>query len=305
MAIIKKTSRLSPTERRNLFYGLLFISPWLIGFLIWTLYPIGASFYYSFTRYDLLREPVFIGFSNYIDIFTHDPRFKKVMYNTFYYVILGVPAGLLSAFLMSVLLNSKIVGRSYFRAIFFFPAIVPAVVTAMVWQFLLNVQFGLINSFLRSLELPVIPFLTSPELAKPTLILINMWAQGTTIVIFLAALQDVPRSLYDAATVDGANNWHKFRHITLPMTTPVIMFNLVMGFIWGFQDFTLPWLLTQGGPAQSTEFFSMHLYRNAFRFLHMGKASALAWILLIIVMIFTLILFRTSDFWVFYSGDDD
>lgn len=302
--ILRKSSKLSPKERRNLFFGLLFVSPWLIGFLLWAVYPIGASLYYSFHRYDLIREPVYLGIKNYVEIFTHDPRFKKVMWNTFFYVGLGIPSGLASAYMMSILLNTKIIGRSIFRAIFFFPSIVPAVVTAMVWQFLLNVQFGFVNSFLRAWELPIIPFLTSTTLAKPTLILINMWAQGTTIVIFLAALQDVPRALYDAATVDGANSWHKFRHITLPMTTPVIMFNLVMGFIWGFQEFTLPWLLTQGGPAQSTEFFALHLYRNAFRFLHMGKASALAWIMLVIIVIFTIILFRTSKFWVFYGGDE-
>jgi multiple sugar transport system permease protein len=206
---------------------------------------------------------------------------------------------------MSVLLNSKIVGRSFFRAIFFFPSIIPAVVTAMVWQYLLNIQYGLVNSFIQAWGFPVIPFLTSTALSKPTLILVNMWAQGSTIVIFLAALQDVPRALYDAATVDGANSLQKFRHVTIPMTTPVIMFNLIMGLVWSFQDFTMPWLLTGGGPAQSSELFAMLLYRHAFEFLHMGKASALAWIMLVFIVAFTLILFKTSKSWVFYGGDEN
>jgi multiple sugar transport system permease protein len=297
-----KASKMSPKERRNLLLGVLFISPWLIGFLLFSAYPIGSSFYYSFHRYDLIREPVFIGLKNYNEIFNYDPRFKQVMSNTFFYVFLGVPLQLVSAYLMSILLNSKIVGRSIFRAIFFFPSIIPAVVTAMVWQFLLNVQYGLINSFLRTWELPIIPFLTSTALSKPTLILVNMWAQGTTIVIFLAALQDVPKPLYDAATVDGANSWQKFWYITVPMTSPVIMFNLVMGLVWSFQDFTMPWLLTGGGPAQSSELIAMLLYRHAFEFLHMGKASALAWIMLVIIMTFTIVLFKTSKFWVFYAN---
>jgi multiple sugar transport system permease protein len=301
---LSSRSKLSSRERRNLFLGLAFISPWLIGFLLWSVYPISSSVYYSFHRYDLIREPVFIGLDNYVNIFTRDPRFKQVIWNTFFYVGLGVPLQLMWAYLMSVLLNSKIAGRSFFRAVFFFPAIIPAVVTAMVWQFLLNVQWGLVNAFLRAWELPIIPFLTSPALSKPTLILINMWAQGTAIVIFLAALQDVPRTLYDAATVDGANSWHKFRHVTLPMTTPVIMFNLVMGLIWSFQDFTMPWLLTGGGPGISSELFAMHLYRHAFGFLHMGYASALAWIMLIVIIFFTIILFKTSKFWVFYSDGE-
>jgi multiple sugar transport system permease protein len=172
----------------------------------------------------------------------------------------------------------------------------------MVWQFLLNIQWGAVNSTLQALGLPVIPFISNPQLAKPSLILIHMWAQGNAMVIFLATLQDVPRSLYEAATVDGAGAWHKFWHITIPMCTPVILFNLVMGFIGGFQNFTLPWLLTQGGPNNATEFFSIYLYRNAFSYLRMGKASALAWILFVMIVIFTVVLFKSSARWVYYGG---
>lgn len=290
---------------RSLLMGLLFVSPWILGFLGFTVYPLVSSLYYSFTRYDLLNPPVFLGLGNYIEILTRDPLFGRVMYNTIYYVGLSAPLGVVAAFLMASLLNTNIVGRSVFRAIFFFPAIVPAVVTAMVWAFLLNVQYGAINATLRGLGLPTIPFLSKPELAKPSLILIHMWAQGNAIVIFLASLQDVPRSLYEAATVDGANAWHKFWHITIPMCTPVILFNLIMGFIGGFQNFTLPWLLTSGGPNQATEFYSLHLYRNGFNYMRMGKASALAWILFLIIVTFTIILFKTSARWVYYAGAEE
>jgi multiple sugar transport system permease protein len=253
----------------------------------------------------MLRPAVYLGVTNYTDLFTTDPHFKTVLYNTLYYVGLGVPLGAASAFLMASLLNTRIIGRAAFRAVFFLPAIVPVVVTAMVWGFLLNAQYGLINATLRGLGLPTINFLTNPQLAKPSLILISIWAQGYAIVIFLATLQDVPRTLYEAATVDGASNLQKFWHITIPMCTPVILFNLVTGFIYGFQEFTLPWLITHGGPNQATEFYAVHLYRNAFVYLRMGKASALAWILFVIILVFTFILFKSSARWVYYGGSEE
>lgn len=290
-------------EWRNLGVGLFFVSPWLIGFLAWVLYPLGSSLYYSFTRYDLLRPPVWLGLQNYIEIFTNDPHFGIVTYNTIYYVWLSVPLGVVSAFLLATLLNNDVRGRSIFRTIFFFPAIVPAVVTAMVWQFLLHTQYGAINATLAGWGLKTIPFISNPTLAKPSLILIHIWAQGNAIVIFLATLQDVPRTLYEAAIVDGANAWHKFWHISVPMCTPVILFNLIMGFIGGFQSFTLPWLLTGGGPNDATEFYALHLYRNAFQYLRMGKASALAWILFVVVVIFTIMLFKSSARWVYYGNE--
>lgn len=295
---------MTAAQRRNQIVGLLFISPWLLGFLIWTLYPLISSLYYSLTRYDLLRPPVFIGLQNFQEIFTTDPLFGTVTYNTLYYVGLSAPFGVVGAFLMASLLNTEIRGRSFWRAIFFFPAIIPAFVTAMVWQFLVNVQYGAINGTLQGLGLPIIPFIANPDFAKPTLILIHIWAQGNAIVIFLATLQDVPRSLYEAATVDGANAWNKFWNVTVPMTTPVILFNLVIGLIYGFQNFTLPWLLTQGGPNNSTELYTIFLYRNAFQYLRMGKASALAWILFVVIVVFTVLLFRSSNRWVFYGGEE-
>mgnify|MGYP001092676611 FL=1 len=299
---VAKTPRLSRTRRRELFYGILFASPWLIGFVLWMIIPVLSSAYYSLTRYDLLRPPVFIGLTNYVNL-ASDNDFYLVLWNTLWWVVLSAPLGVASAFLMAVLLNTKIIARSTFRAIFFFPSIVPVIVVASVWNFLLNIQFGAINSTLRALELPAIPFLSNPAYTKPTLLMIHMWAQGSAMVIFLATLQDVPRELYEAATIDGAGSWSRFWNITLPMCSPVILFNLVMAFIAGFQNFNLPWLLTQGGPNRSMEFFAIYLYRNAFIHLRMGKASALAWILFIVIILFTVALFRSSARWVYYGSE--
>ena len=298
-----KQPRWTPNEKRNLRQALLFISPWIVGFVVYELYPLLASMYYSLTRYDLIREPVFLGLDNYINLFTTDPNFLTVLTNTIYYVGIGVPLAIGFAFLIANLLNQKIVGRTFFRGVIYIPAIVPAVASAMVWQFLMNVQFGAINGFLRAAELPVIPFLSSPAWAKPSIILVLIWTQGAAVVIFLAALQDVPRSLYEAASLDGAGNWSKMWHVTIPMVTPIILFNLITGFVAAFQEFTIPWLLTQGGPMNSTEFLLVFLYRNAFINFRMGKASAVAWVILIIIIAFTAIMFKTSARWVYY-GDE-
>jgi multiple sugar transport system permease protein len=296
---------MSKQEWRQVAKGLLFISPWLIGFIAWTIYPLLSSAYYSLTRYDLLRPPVWIGLTNYVDLLTTDPHFKVVIPNTLYYVGLGTPLAVITAFLLAQLLNGRIAGRPVFRAIFYFPSIVPATVIAMVWSYLLNPQYGAINAVLRAAGMKTIPFLSSPTLAKPMLIVIGMWASGYAMILFLAALQDVPRDLYEAAIVDGANALHRFFYVTIPYCSPVILFTLVTGFIYGFQDFTLPWLLTGGGPAQSTEFYALHLFRNAFRYLRMGKASAMAWILFVIVVAFTFVLFKSSSRVVYYADSGE
>ena len=300
---LKNRQRLTTGERRNLRWGLFFISPWLVGFVVYELYPLLASFYYSLTRYDLIRDPVFLGFDNYVKLFLDDPNFPQVLWNTLYYVGFGVPLGIGIAFLIANLLNQKIVGRTFFRGIIYMPAIVPAVASAMVWQFLMNVQFGAINGILRAVELPIIPFLSSPTWSKPSMILVLIWTQGAAVVIFLAALQDVPKTLYEAASLDGASTWQKMWNVTIPMTSPIILFNMITGFVTAFQEFTIPWLLTQGGPMNSTEFLLIFLYRNAFINFRMGKASAVAWVILIIIIIFTFILFRSSARWVYYGGE--
>lgn len=292
----------SPAERRNLLLGVIFASPWIIGFLVFTLIPLGSSLYYSFTRYDLLGDPVWIGLRNYNLLLTNDADFRVVMYNTLWWVLISSPLGVISAFLMALLLNTNILGRSIFRSVFFFPSIVPVVVTAFVWQFLLSTQYGAINGFLQGWGFPIIPFLANPAYVKPSLVLIHMWSQGSAMVIFLATLQDVPRTLYEAAEIDGANSWQRLWSVTVPMVSPVILFNLVMSLIGGFQNFTLPWLMTQGGPEKATEFYAIFLYRNAFQYLLMGKASALAWFLFVIIVLFTVLVFRVSGRYTYYAG---
>jgi multiple sugar transport system permease protein len=297
-----KSQSWTPVVQRNFLRGLAFISPWLIGFLIFTVFPILASLYYSFTDYSLLNTPEFVGLKNYATLFTKDEFFGKVLYNTLYLAVLAVPSSQIVAFLLASLLNTKLVGRSFFRTIFFIPSIVPVVSSAMIWLWIYNTQYGLINSNLVNLGLPVIPFLSSPKLAKISLIIIYCWATGSSMMIFLAALQDVPQSLYDAAKVDGAGAVARFFNVTIPMCTPAILFNLLMGVIDTFQYFTFVWVLTRGGPNFSTEFYSVYLYRNAFAFLKMGYASAMAWILFLIVLVVTFVLFRTSARWVYYGG---
>ena len=287
---------------RDLYTGLLFISPWLIGFLAFVVYPIVSSLYYSFTRFNIIQPAKFIGLGNYVKMFSRDEFMPRVLYNTVYFVALGVPAGTITAFLLANLLNQNIRFRSFFRAIFYLPSIVPATASAMVWLWIYNSQYGVINSVLRGVGLQAIPFLSSTTLSKPSLILINCWASGSTMLIFLAALQDVPRSLYDAASVDGASRLQRFWHVTVPMCTPAMLFVLLTGLIGAFQYFTFAWILTQGGPNFSTEFYAVYLYRNAFEYFNMGYASALAWFLFLIVVSATIAVFRSSGRWVHYGG---
>ena len=291
-------------EARRTVQGLLFVSPWIIGFLLFTVYPTLASFYYSLTHYDVLRPPRFVGLENYWELFLADDMFRTALYNTVWFVVIGVPAAFVTSFLLAVLLNQNIRGRSLFRTIFFLPSITPAVAGVMVWLWIYNTQYGLINGLLIALGKPVIPWLSSPSLAKPSLVIIQCWLQGTAIVIFLAALQDVPRALYDAALVDGANALQRFWHVTIPMCTPVMLFVLLTGLINAFQAFIWPWLLTEGGPHNATEFFSIYLYRAAFKFFKMGYASTLGWVLFLIIVAFTILILRTSARWVYYRGEE-
>jgi multiple sugar transport system permease protein len=296
--------KLNRQEVGRIVTGLLFVSPWIIGFLAFTIYPMGASFYYSLTHYDVIRPAKFVGLDNYREMLLSDDMFRTVLGNTLWFVVVSVPTAFVTAFLLAVLLNQKIRFRPFFRTLFFLPSITPAVASVMVWLWIYNTQFGLINGILIGLGMKVIPWLSSPALAKPSLVIVRCWTQGTAIVIFLAALQDVPRALYDAALVDGANALQRFWNVTIPMVTPVMLFILLTGLISTFQSFLFPWLLTQGGPNNATEFYSVYLYRSAFRHFKMGYASALGWLLLLIIVAFTIVLFRTSARWVYYGGEE-
>jgi multiple sugar transport system permease protein len=287
---------------RNQILGLLFVSPWLVGLGAFTVYPISASLYYSFTVYNVIQPPRFVGLQNYVNMVTQDPTFPIIIFNTVYFVAFGLPSAMVVAFLLAALLNNPMVARPAFRTIFFLPSIVPVVAVAMVWLWLYNPNYGLANATLASLGLQVIPWLSSPSLAKLSLIVIGVWQQGTTVVIFLAALQDVPRELYDAAKVDGANGFRRFVSVTVPLCTPSILFVLITGLIGWFQYFTLPYIMTQGGPMQSTNVYSYYLFQNAFSFFKMGYASALSWVLFLIIVVFTFIAFRSSARWAYYAG---
>ena len=293
---------MSRRERRRLAAGLLFVSPWIIGFLAFKIYPVVASFYYGFTFYDIVRTPHWLGLENYRDLLT-DRQFRIAIANTGYYTLLSVPSGLVAAYLLAFLLNQKLYGRSLLRTVFYLPTIVPTVSSAMLWLWIMDTQFGLINATLASLGLPGIPWLSHPSWSKPSLVLINLWYVGNTMVIFLAALQDVPQALYDAGKVDGANWLQQLVHITIPLTTPAILFTLITGLIRASQTFSFPYILTNGGPADSTLFYALYLYRTAFVYLRMGFASAMAWILFIVIVIFTYLVFKSSGRWVFYGSD--
>jgi multiple sugar transport system permease protein len=294
----------SRQTRKNLLLGLAFTSPWIIGFLVFVVYPILASLYFSFTDYDVIRSPRFVGLRNFERLATSDSLFWTVLYNTVYYVIFAVPGAVVVGFLLAALLNREMRGRSVMRTVFFLPSIVPQVASALLWLWIFAPQYGLLNAYFQGVGMTSIPWLSDPALAKPSLILIHLWASGGVMVIFLAALQDVPRHLYEAAKVDGATWLHELWHITVPMVTPAILFSLITGLIFGFQYFTFAWILTNGGPVNSTEFYSMYLYRNAFIFFKMGYASAMAWILFIVVVVATVLLFKTSARWTYYGGGD-
>jgi len=295
-------AQMSPTVRRDLRNGLLFTSPWLVGLVVFTIYPIFASTYYSFTDYSVLRSPRWIGLENYVNLFRNDPLFWTSLYNTLYYAAFSLPLGLLGSIALALLLNRKVSGMSIYRTVFYLPNVVPTVAVSVLWIWLLNPNYGLFNSILSGLGLPGVPWLTSPDWSKPSLIIMSLWGIGGSMVIYLAGLQDIPEHLYEAADLDGASGWQKTRHVTLPMLTPTIFFNLVMSLISVFSYFTQAFVMTNGGPLDSTLFYMLYLYRNAFIYFKMGYASAMAWVLFIIVVGLTLLVFRSSGRWVYYGG---
>ena len=289
-------------EIRSLARGLAFLSPWLIGFLAFTAIPVALSLYYSFCDYSLLQPPVFKGLANYQRLW-NDPVFWTALRNTAVYGLLALPLGMLAALGVAMLLNRKISGVSIYRTIVFLPSLVPAVASAMLWLWLFNAQLGLINTTLRAIGITNPPgWLIDPHWAMPALVLMSFWGIGNTVVIYLAGLQDVPRELYEAADIDGASPFDKVLHVTLPSISPVIFFNLVMGIIGTLQVFATPYIMTQGGPARSTYFFTMYLYDNAFSYLKMGYASAMAWVQLLIVLGLTALAAWSSKHWVHYQG---
>jgi multiple sugar transport system permease protein len=280
------------SERREFWMGMVFISPWILGLIAFTLIPIGMSFYYSLTEYRVISAPRFVGFANYINLFK-DSVFIKALGNTSYIVAIGVPLTLLAALSAAVLLNAKELRRFVaFRIIFFLPTLVPLIINCILWIWLLNSENGLINALLGVFGIKGPPWLGSPFWAKPALILMMIWGCGGTIIIFLAGLQDISESLYESASLEGANFMQKTVHITIPMLSPVILFNAVTLVIAAFQWFAEPFVMTEGGPNHATMFYSLYLYQNAFQFFKMGYASAMAWVLLLLALGIIFLLFR-------------
>lgn len=293
---------MTKTERTNLRRGLCFISPWLIGLAVFLLYPIGASFYYSFCEYSVLQPAQWIGLANYRDLAT-DEVFGQSLLNTFFYAGVSLPLGLVVALSLALLLNSGVRGMTVYRTIFFLPSLVPMVALAVLWMWIFNGEYGVLNYVLSWVGIKGPGWLNDPAWSKPALILISLWGVGHAMVIYLAGLQDVPAHLYEAADLDGANWWHKIRHVTIPMVSPVILFNLIMGIIGTFQFFAVPYVMSpQGAPARSTYFFAMDLYDNAFPYLRMGYACAMAWILFVIVLLLTLLALKFAERHVHYEG---
>jgi multiple sugar transport system permease protein len=281
---------------------LAFISPWIIGFLGFFVYPLILSLYYSFTEYNLLQPPKWVGLQNYTNL-TEDSHYLNAVGNTVYFVAFSVPLGVLTAFLIAFLLNQQLRLRVLLRMIFYIPIVVPISATAILWMWIFNSNWGLLNNLLALIGIQGPSWLGSPTWSKPSLVIMQLWLVGGSVLIFLAALQDVPRALYDAAKVDGANAWRRVWHVTIPMVTPAILFSLLTGLIAAFQTFANAWIMTGGGPIRSTEFYVLYLYENGFRFFRMGYASAMAWILFGVVVVVTVLLFRTSARWVYYGGE--
>ncbi|MFL1676284.1 carbohydrate ABC transporter permease [Paenibacillus dendritiformis] len=307
----RKRNGWSKKERHYVYLGLAFASPWIIGFLVFTVYPFFGSLYFSLTDYDLFSPPRWVGLDNYKQIIA-DSGFYKSLGNTFFMAFISVPITLTCSLLIALLLNTKVKGINYYRTIFYLPSVIPIVASALLWTWMLNPDFGLINMVLRSLGLPDPAWLLDPGYTKPSLILMSLWGSGAGALIFLAALQGVPKQYYEAAQVDGANWWHRFWRITVPALSPIILFQLIMGLIGAFQIFTESYILaggkvdggkSLGGPDQSLLFYAVNLYQEAFVYLKMGYASALAWILFLIVLLITFVLLKTSGRWVYYGGD--
>ncbi len=324
-------------RHREAVTALLFVSPWLIGFSVFLLYPLLASLYYSFCDYSVLHPPVWVGSENYRDLF-HDEVFWRTLQNTGLFAALALPMGMFVAISLALMLNAKIKGMTIYRTLFYVPSLVPSASLAMLGLWVFNGQHGVLNAvlepLLRLLNVVWVPlahllnigwvplsshlpaflqfslgrmappgWMSDPAWSKPALLVLGIWGAGNSMVIYLAGLQDVPQALYEAAELDGAGWWAKTRHVTLPMLSPVILFNLIMGIIGTLQVFTLPYIMFPGGtPARSTYFYTMYLYDNAFVYLKMGYACAMGWIMFLIILGLTFTALKASEKRVHYSG---
>ncbi len=294
---------LTSSQRRNL-TGYLFIMPFILGFLFWFLAPALVALYLTFQKYNLISAPQYIGLKNIEDLFK-DPLLLLSLKATFLYTVLSVPLGLLLAFFLATLINRQFRGIAIFRTIYYLPSIVPAVANALLWAWMFNTEFGLINVFIRALGGQKVAWLQSTSWAIPAFVILSLWGTGSAMIIFLAGLQGIPDIYYEAAEIDGAGRWTKLRHITLPLMSPIIFFNLLLGIINTFQVFTIGYLVTNGGPENSTLFLVLYIYRTAFQSQKMGYAAALSWVLFIILTIMSFITFKYLGSRVYYENPGD
>ena len=291
-------------QRQEAMTGYLFLLPNIVGFLIFSSIPVLMTFSISLLDWDLIRTPRFVGLDNYIKLLTDDALFRKVLFNTAYFVIGTVPAGVILSLLLALAMNANVKGISFFRAVFFIPVISASVAVAMMWRWLYNTDFGLINLFLTNLGLKGVPWLSSTAWAMPAVIIMAIWkGLGYNMLIFLAGLQGIPSHLHEAAAIDGANSVQRFRHITVPLLAPTTFFVLVISGINSFQVFDLAFVLTKGGPGDATNTMVMYIYNQAFQFFHMGYAAAIAWVLFGIIFVVTLCQHQLQKRWVHYENE--
>lgn len=284
--------------------GLAFCMPLIVGLCCLMIYPVCASFYFSLTDYPIFDPPKWVGLGNYAEL-VRDPRFWLSVWNTTYFAFFAVPLGMTVGLGLALLLNLKVKGLAFYRTMFFLPSIVPLIATCVLWFQILNPQYGLLNGFLRFIGMPEawIPgWLVDERWSKPGLVLMSVWGCGGGMVLYLAALQDVPQELHDSAAIDGANAWHRFRHVTLPMISPILLFTLVMGLIGTMQYFAQAYVMTSGGPWDSTLFYALNLFNTAFTEYRLGYASAMAWIMFAIILTVTLIMMKASNRFVYYHS---
>ncbi len=294
--------RLTLQQRRNII-GYIFIMPFILGFIFWFLIPAIVAGYLTFQKWNLISPPQYIGFQNIERLFS-DPLVLQSLKATFLYTFLSVPLSLCFSFFLASLINRKFPGIAIFRTIFYLPSIVPAIANALLWAWMFNTEFGLINVIIRGLGGSKVAWLQSTTWAIPAFVILSLWSAGGAMIIFLAGLQGIPDIYYEAAEIDGAGRWAKFRNVTLPMMSPIIFFNLVLGFINTFQAFTVPYLITNGsgGPENSTLFLVMYIYRTGFRSQNMGYAAALSWVLFIILTVMSFIIFKYLGSRVYYEN---
>lgn len=293
--------RLTTRQRRALRVALLFISPWIFGFLAFQLYPILYALYLSFTQYSGFGPAEWVGLENYVRMFTQDPLFWQSLFNTVYYTVLAVPIGVVMALIMALAMNQKLREVSIYRAALYLPSVLPLFAISFIFLALLNPQFGLVNYILTLLHIPSIDWLGDPRWSKLAIVLMAQLGAGNAAIVLLAGLRAIPTTLYEAAVIDGASWWTRFWRITIPLLTPVILYDVILGLHAGLQVFTQAYILTNGGPSNSTLFYVFYLYNNAFAYSQMGYASALSWVLFIISFGIAIVVFRLSSRWVNYE----